>query len=82
MLTGDWNQMMLHLDPSDEMRLGVEVLRRMLKKGKLYLNGLRTPNLTLPLCVDLHQILGQGYVGMSDVCRTSDIPLLASRLRR
>ena len=39
MLIGDWNQMMLHLDPSDEMRLGVEVLRRMLKKGKLYLNG-------------------------------------------
>ena len=30
---GDWNQLMLHLDPSDEMRLGIEVLRRMLTEG-------------------------------------------------
>ena len=43
LLIGDWNQVVIHLDPSDEMRLGVEVLRRMLKEGKL-------------LCTSLHPV--------------------------
>ena len=43
LLIGDWNQVMIHLDPSDEMRLGIEVLRRMLKEGKL-------------LCTSLHPV--------------------------
>ena len=43
MLIGEWDQVILHLDPSDEMRLGVEVLRRMLKEGNL-------------LCTSLHLV--------------------------
>ena len=43
LLIGDWNQVMIHLDPSDEMRLGIEVLRTMLKEGKL-------------LCTSLHAL--------------------------
>ena len=34
MVIGEWNQVQLYLDPSDEMRLGIEVLRRTLKEGK------------------------------------------------
>ena len=56
MLIRGWDQVMLHLDPSDEMRLGAEVLRRMLKEGKLYLNY--TPFIThinmYWICTPLH----------------------------
>ena len=43
MRIGEWDQVMLYLDPSDKMRLGIEVLRRTLKEGKL-------------LCTSLHPI--------------------------
>ena len=40
MVIGEWNQVQLYLDPSDEMRLGVEVLRRTLKEGKFLCTSL------------------------------------------
>ena len=36
MVLGEWDQVKRYLDPSDEMRLGVEVLRRTLKQGNLF----------------------------------------------
>ena len=40
MLIGEWDQVQQYLDPSDEMRLGIKVLRRILKEGKLLCTSL------------------------------------------
>ena len=40
MMLREWDKVKLYLDPNDEMRLGIELLRRTLKEGKFLCTSL------------------------------------------